>query len=191
MKKIYTTIIALVIAATSFAGNVTLSANGNKNDGWVNISWFAMNTSADCAHYEVEFKAGTDNFSTIAFVMPNEANNQQYSFSEKAKSGTISYRIKQVMNNGDVVYSRIITFSETTSVNIAVFPNPTTDYFMLNNVNDNVNVTVYDVNGKTIKTLNYSPNTKVSLAGVKAGTYVVKVNGNNNEFQSAARLIVK
>ncbi|MES1225263.1 MAG: T9SS type A sorting domain-containing protein, partial [Bacteroidota bacterium] len=116
----------------------------------------------------------------------------QLFFSEKAKTGTISYRVRQILKNGSTVYSNIITFSTPSNINISVYTNPTTDYFMINNITteNKVNVTLYDLTGKAVRTIAYDQNTKVSLQGIQPGIYTIKVS-DNDQFNASARLIVK
>jgi hypothetical protein len=182
------------VSGTPLAVNF-VSFSGYLNNGYTNLKWNVENEDANCAGYEVERKTGNGTFQKIAFVIPNGTNGtMSYLFKEKTQNGTAYYRIKQISKSGEVVYSKIITFSTGNPlISINVFPNPATSYIMLENApaDKKLNVTLYDLSGKKMINVNYTQNSMISLQGVNSGMYIIKVTDDKNESQFTSKLLVK
>lgn len=73
---------------------------------------------------------------------------------------------------------------------ITVFPNPTSDYFVIGGTEFD-RVELMNLQGQSVKTIqNYGNHLSVSTAGIPAGVYVVRVL-NNEDVLMVERLIVK
>lgn len=178
-----------IISGTSIALTGNISSNGS-----FGLKWTVAN-EADCLHFEVERKVANEEFKTVAYVMPNEANsNMPYMFREKAGVATTQYRIKQVTVSGKVIYTAPVVFSKiNNSAEMSLYPSPATDHFIISNVpsEGKMNVSLYDINGKFVRSTPFIANNKISLQGVQPGLYLVKVTGEQNQFQSSSKLMVK
>lgn len=109
------------------------------------------------------------------------------------KTGSI-YILSNDINHAQTVIAVDVNFitvgiDENNSLNIAIFPNPTSN--LLNIVGDNiVRVQVYTLAGQEVFDNQYESNDiSVNVQDWSAGTYVVKVMGNG--FSKTEKIIVK
>jgi hypothetical protein len=119
-----------------------------------------------------------------------------YSFSEILKGGnTFSYRLKMIDTDNAFEYSSIVKISlngSNTTASVKTYPNPATDYFAVDGSSNSMNVQVVNMNGAVVKSIsNYTANTKVSLNGVVAGNYVVRVSDANGASQAFKMVVNK
>ena len=70
---------------------------------------------------------------------------------------------------------------EVEAMNMTVYPNPATDYIMVNAQNP-VSVDIFDMTGRLVLT---STESKIDVRNLETGVYFVRVNGN------ATKLVVK
>ncbi len=142
----------LPVQLTSF----NVAAKGND----VIVSW-ATKTEISNDKFEIQRAEGkTENYKTIASVAGNGTSNVEhnYSYADKVKSGTYSYRLKQVDTDGKVHYSDVRSVSivpEKISLG-QNYPNPfnpnTTIQYELP-ATQHVVLKVYNVIGEEIATL--------------------------------------
>jgi len=72
-----------------------------------------------------------------------------------------------------------VSINEINAANINVYPNPASNYVMINNA-ENANVQVYDVLGNKVLDLNnISNNYKMDVSNLSQGSYVLKIVQNN------------
>lgn len=101
-----------------------------------------------------------------------------------ASSGSISEGVQQSFE----LYT--LSNSELTSVNLeaVVYPNPSSDYVMLNikdNALENLSYILMDIQGKVVSFAKIrNPVSHISLHGLAAGPYVFRVNQKNNELKT-------
>lgn len=117
--------------------------------------------------------------------------------------GTSSYSIGQLVyttdsgSNGSLtqgVQQSIELFSLTNpeftgvALNLATYPNPTTDYIVLQLKDSDLKgltYVLYDMLGKTIvKGAALKEKTQISMQQLEMGTYILKVNQNSKELKS-------
>jgi hypothetical protein len=61
-------------------------------------------------------------------------------------------------------------------ISVAVFPNPTTDYFSVKSAEDfTLNITITNMSGQVIKRLESSTNKKISVIGLPLGIYNISI----------------
>jgi len=81
--------------------------------------------------------------------------------------------------------------NELTDLGVSIYPNPNNGTFTISTTANNVFITVYSVDGKTI--INHLPitqtNQTINLEGVESGVYFVNVINNTN--QKTIRLVVE
>ena len=72
-----------------------------------------------------------------------------------------------------------VSINEINAANINVYPNPASNYVMINNA-ENANVQVYDILGNKVLDLNnISNNYKMDVSSLSQGSYVLKIVQNN------------
>lgn len=123
------------------------SFNAILNNNTVNLNW-TINSQISNDHFEVERSFDNTDFSTAAFVMGAQSQNNgadQYSFTDKdqriASHNIIYYRLKQVDVNGNFSYSvvKTVRISNVTDkkISVQVMPNPYMDKLNVNFSADN------------------------------------------------------
>ena len=117
--------------------------------------------------------------------------------------GTSSYTLGQVFysanssDNGSVSQGvqqsfELFTLSNpqltTINVDAVVYPNPSSDYIMLNIIDNELTGLSYvltDIQGKVVSNEKInSIHTQLSLERLSVGTYVLKINQNNSELKT-------
>ncbi len=109
----------------------------------------------------------------------------QMVYTTSVGNGTVNQGVQQV----EIV---LLTLSnpELTAVNLTAvtYPNPTSDYVVLAisdaNLTD-LSYTLYDLKGRAIgKGLTKQAKTQIGMKNLAGGTYVLKVNKNNQELKA-------
>lgn len=74
--------------------------------------------------------------------------------------------------------------------NLIIYPNPTSDYFELENVNTASEIKIINSSGKLIKVIDYKPNIKINVEELSKGIYYIKILNTKNSY-STKKLLVK
>ena len=107
----------------------------------------------------------------------------QLVYTTNTGSGTVTQGVQQSVE----LYT--LSNPELTTVNLTAvaYPNPTSDYVVLviSDTNlTNLSYTLYDLQGKVVaKGLTAQVNTQIDMQSLATGTYVLKVNQNNQELK--------
>ena len=71
---------------------------------------------------------------------------------------------------------------------LVIYPNPTTDVFQIKNDADISTVSIYNIVGRQISTLNHSQGMVHDVSNLRAGMYLVRLENQNGEIVKAMRL---
>ena len=108
----------------------------------------------------------------------------QLVYTTNTGSGTVTQGVQQSVE----LYT--LSNPELTTVNLTAvaYPNPTSDYVVLviSDTNlTNLSYTLYDLQEKVVaKGLTAQVNTQIDMQSLATGTYVLKVNQNNQELKT-------
>ncbi len=148
------------------------------NECVVDITWTSA-TESRFKQYEVETSADGKTFTPLSIEQP-KGNGTTYSVRDKASEGIHYYRLKMVDNDGAFQYSGVTSASVSCVFNkipIKVFPNPVTDYVVIE-ISDNsvYKINLYNSTGTLVKTMmNNATTTHFRMDDVAAGAYVVEI----------------
>ena len=163
------------------------------------VEW-KTGSEINTSHFEIEIAKGNDEFQRNHFIKigqvssnGNSTTEQQYSFTdiENNKSGVRYYRLKIVDRDGQFSYSvvRPVVFND--EIKWQVYPNPSNGIFNLvyqAAQGDNINIKLYDINGKLIHQNNFTANGFVQKHAVDlqpakfaAGLYLMEVMAGGNK----------
>jgi hypothetical protein len=67
------------------------------------------------------------------------------------------------------------TESSTFESEVAVFPNPASDYLILEGVPNHTWISIFDINGRRIKKIEYVKDKKIMLLGLQKGVFILKI----------------
>ncbi len=142
-------------------------------------------------NWNTEFETGTKEFiveraeatefRSVGSIVANGNSStlKSYSFNDKNENaGVTYYRLKNVDLNGRFTYSEIKTVKGISSLNdVTVFPNParSNSKISLVGVAPNSSIQLLDFSGKVLKNMNSTSNNSLDLAGVKNGTYLIRI----------------
>ena len=127
---------------------------------------------------------GTSNLD--AYIRPNQISG----------SATIELKATEVGNSTNSVTGRYL-FTTTTNTrevskssnSFKIYPNPTTDYFMLNDDGDVVSrVVIYNIIGRQVRSYNVVDNYKYSVNDLPEGIYIVRLLNNSGNTVKTIRL---
>ncbi len=98
------------------------------------------------------------------------------------EDGSVSQGVQQAFDVSDVT-----GFEEVEDVNLSAFPNPTTDYVMLDIARSTEGMTyqLFNLEGELIKESEVTQSqTQVSLAAYPTGVYLLKLINNDEELKA-------
>ncbi|WP_445737085.1 T9SS type A sorting domain-containing protein [Mariniflexile sp.] len=81
----------------------------------------------------------------------------------------------------DIVSRKTYNYDNTAGVNdfndnqITVYPNPTTDFIYLSNINENLDYKLYDVTGKISMEGKLIANKKIDISNLKSGLFILQL----------------
>lgn len=162
----------------------------------VMLSWITSE-EINAEVFEIEKSVDGLHWSKVGEVAAkgNTSSTSDYSFSDDIKNGSsFTYRLKMVDLDAKFEYSPIVkvTLNGVITSSIKTYPNPATDFFAVAGVATGSQMQVINMNGSVVKMINgYVANAKVSLSGLSAGNYVVKVISSNGASQSHRIIIAK
>ncbi|MBC7507608.1 MAG: T9SS type A sorting domain-containing protein [Ferruginibacter sp.] len=182
----YSTIAALSVE--------TVNIEARKINQTTNLLWQTA-AEKDNALFKIERSANAKEFSTIGEVngSGNSTAIKNYTFTDVAPlSGVNYYRLKTVDYTGAATFSKVVSvkFSGKTDGIVAVYPNPTIDMLRLDvraAAPARTLIQITDINGRIVLSQNATVVKGLNLltlnvAALNPGTYMVKVNGDINQF---------
>lgn len=75
----------------------------------------------------------------------------------------------------EVTASPLMAVNDVSKKNLTLYPNPTVDYFTINNANDIVSVKVYDISGKVVKSKLEAVDNRFDISNLENGVYTVSI----------------
>ena len=74
-----------------------------------------------------------------------------------------------------VTTTPLMAVNDVNKTNLTLYPNPTADYFTVDNHNEVVSVKIYDVSGKIVKAMGESTDKKYDVSSLEKGLYTVSI----------------
>lgn len=155
--------------------------NVNKVDG--NTCNISVGINIDYDQCIIQSSVDGRNFSDI-FTSTNK--NSVVNFISYSLSSTVYYRVKCISGN-EVYYSQLKANQNNEYIHIEVYPNPTTDgvvnitwnHLNLDDINSDITISIFDLNGNVIKNISLSDYKDNNLLlNLPKGIFLVKIYGN-------------
>lgn len=149
----------------------------------VQLDWQTA-TEINNSHFDVEWSTNGMDFQKIGQVQgagtTNDIQFYEYLHTQPAV-GNNYYRLKQVDFNGKFVYTRtlhiVFQAPEVLAKEYLVYPNPASDYIIVENTLAGDIIQVFSINGQFIKSLQTSGNRhRFSIEQLPRGAYFLKIN---------------
>lgn len=156
-----------------------------KNNENVNLEW-TTSSEINNNYFTVEHSVDGVNFNSIGRIKGAGNSNSRinYSFIDKNPITKINYyRLKQTDFDGEYSYSetKSINFNNNEINSFKVFPNPANSSLQIETVNNNSNIKIIDISGRTIIDIHsQKSNNKINISELNKGIYFVKLTTNNN-----------
>jgi hypothetical protein len=136
--------------------------------------------------YFVESSTDAERWITLGFVENNntQTRNTKYTFTYLVPSiGRYYYRIRQVGDQGQIVYSEVKFIDIKINNLISITPNPTRGIIQVNNsMNAFSRISILDVSGKGLKELQLRKGlNSIALTAYPPGTYIIRMQSGNGQ----------
>lgn len=123
----------------------------------------------------------------------NSANTETTNFNITGSSfGTL--RLFENTDFADPVYETSCTISNNNNVEVedlVIYPNPTTDVFQIKNDANIKTVSIFNIVGRQISSLNHTEGMRHDVSSLRAGMYLVRLENQDGELIKAMRLSKK
>jgi hypothetical protein len=148
------------------------------------LKWTTSHES-ELASFEIEQSTDGVSFNKVGVLAAkNATNGASYQFVSPQSKGLNYYRLKMIDNNGQYVYSKIVSVQTSCNKKIVkLFPNPVITNQLLNvNISGyekNIKAELYSVTGQLIKSYQVKNGSNtLTLDRIAQGTYTLKVTEN-------------
>ncbi|MEO8582423.1 MAG: T9SS type A sorting domain-containing protein [Flavitalea sp.] len=175
---------------------VKLSAFAVKVEGSsVNITW-TTDAEINSSRFDIERSTDGNTWVKIGAVTANTNSSvvEKYAYTDLLKtSGTVSYRLKMVDQDETFEYSPIKAVKTAASIEMNIYPNPATDYVVINakNTTDKMNIQLISFNGQVVKQINGNGTVRMDVNDVHMGNYIVKIVDTTGAMKSFKLMIAK
>ena len=185
---------------TVLTGTIVGFTAKKKENNDVIVEWKTI-SEQNISHFEIEVAKGDINYQNNNFeqigevISPGDSNSERsYSFTdnETGKLAIRYYRLRIVYTDNTFIYSPVRPVIFDDEVQWQVYPNPSKgEYKFLYNLpkNENMNVQIYDVNGRLTKEMKLKGNgfveqATIDLRGVKfaPGVYLLKAESAGKRY---------
>jgi len=107
--------------------DIRLRLSGRNQDGDAKLKW-EVNRNADAASYELQRGTDGNEFQTVSSIatINSSASDAVYNYNDRSTTNSKNrfYRIKQVLKNGNSLYSNVIKISDQSRIELLAKPNP-------------------------------------------------------------------
>ncbi len=183
-------------------GNITIINNplpitlelfeSEQQENLVLLKWI---TSSEVNNdgFEILHKSSDREWQPIGFVngMGNSVDIEEYEFIHTAPSEGINYyQLRQLDFDGAESFSEIISENiSLENIEIKIYPNPTSDYFVIANSKELQIVNIYNSQGQLLTQKMNSPGDEINVSELTAGRYIIETIGNESKERKATQLI--
>ena len=144
------------------------------------LSWETA-TEIDNNYFDIEWSTNGIEFTKIGQVHGAGTTNDitHYDFLHTSPAqGLNYYRLKQVDFNGKFEYTNILSIEfENTKTEYQIFPNPATDYIVIDGMDEGEMVQIFNVNGQLVKSFYQNVSAQqINISDLASGTYFIKMD---------------
>lgn len=170
-----------------------------RNRSNVTLTWVTA-SEVNNSGFEVQRQIGTGEWQTLTFVpsqpsggLSNSDLTYNYNDVNNVK-GVTNYRIRQIDIDGKSKYSVIRSVrGEGQAVKMLVYPNPSNDgrvKVVFEETNGTRDITLTDMNGRTVKQWNGVVTNNISIENLTQGVYTLRVIVKETGEQSVEKIVV-
>lgn len=113
----------------------------------------------------------------------NEGGIVNYKIKTEDQAPTVYYRLKEIRTDNTVKFSNVVTIHNTCFSQPKIYPNPVSDYLIVDNLSIGEKLEVFDIYGKVlIKMTTSNGKTQIKLPGLAKGIYLLKTKNTVHKF---------
>lgn len=110
----------------------------------------------------------------LSTVLNNPIHNQIYYISTRARNN--AGLVNEFTSDGQLYLGNLnVTDIESTLNGISLYPNPSTNYLIIDGLKESMNIKIYDLNGKIQLNQSVKPQEKINLSRLSSGQYSVVI----------------
>ena len=155
------------------------------------INWHTA-TELNTSHFIIQHNTEGSSFTDIGTVKAIGSGANSYSFTDThPANGTNYYRLESVDKDGAVTYSKVVSIQLTIdNYKLSIIPNPARDVVTVKG-NNIASVQVIDNIGRVVKVVNLkdATNPTLSVGGLKAGVYHLRVQTTDGKVSGASLVV--
>jgi Secretion system C-terminal sorting domain len=141
--------------------------------------------------YSIERSAEGQKFLTIGSVeAKNSISNSSYAFNdENPLKGMNYYRLKINEEDGTFNYSKVQSVRTSASSKALIYPNPTSDYIQVKNMESVESINIYDISGRLVRQFLNNTASQLDISELPKGVYQVAIKANGEtEFSRVVKM---
>jgi hypothetical protein len=168
-----------MMASTSVLPVELLSFTAIADIEAVKLNW-SVGIEDNLSHYEIERSFYGRDFENIGTILARGFSAYTFQDIDIYKNGQYYYRLKAVDLDGSYEYSTIVNIEfQTSNIEYRIFPNPVSDYLVIENLEIGEIVQIFNVNGQMVKEFIIQSNSyQWDIDNLPSGTYFMKI-GND------------
>jgi len=192
----------LIYAPTPAAPN-DIVVDAHKEDN-MNVFEWSLSNQDKISHYEIEKSINNDEvFELVGKKLVDDylKSNADYTFNDYdvQQANIIHYRIKQIFENGDFVYSDIVSLERRTLISekdntVEIYPNPVVDELsidlMVYQSVSEFSIDIFDAQGRIARkslvmdldVMEGEKKYRVSVSDLSKGIYTIKINMDGSQI---------
>jgi hypothetical protein len=160
------------------------------------ISW-TTEQELNADRFEIERSNDGINWKSAGTVKAkgNSATAVKYNFTDASMiRGTVSYRLKMIDQDETSEYSAIRSVKPASSFTMSIYPNPATDYVVVNSQNgssENISIQLINQNGQLLKQITGTGKVNFSVNEFNTGNYFIRVSDSTGDAKTFKLLVVR
>lgn len=165
-------------------------------EGRVELAWVTSEETGS-TRFEIQRSSDGKNWGHIGTVNANgetEGTVTYYDFLDpKPLDGSNIYRLKMIDTDTSFAYSKIVTVEIESRFRLNVYPNPASDYVLVDTENNEqiARVTAYNSEGTAVYKSVGIPIHPIDVKALRAGIYLISVETKNGRTESRRVIISK
>ncbi|HLA55942.1 MAG TPA: choice-of-anchor L domain-containing protein [Flavobacterium sp.] len=164
--------------------------NGTTNSGPCNACAYYVNNgngSTPTVNTQVQFDGLSTQFTASGAVIPGETYHIKFAI---ANIGDNAYESAMFLTAGSFRSANLLGTANFTTGKVKMYPNPATDFIRINAADNISEVTVYDLQGRSLMQVPVNGDMEINTQSLSAGTYIVEFVLANKE-RSTQKLVIK
>lgn len=170
-----------------------LSLNGNRNGSTVTLKWVTSSESNNTG-FEIQRMVNGD-YIKVGYVESknsNSASQTLYQFNEIKNTNAVSwYRLVQINLDGTKkILPSLAVRGLQDLKKMLIYPNPGSTVNVLFGTSSVRDIAITDLTGKLVRTWNSYRNDNITISGLQAGMYLMRVIDKNTAEKTVSKLLI-